>query len=493
MGLTSSSLPSTPAGSRVKPSTALPTVGCGMYEVGCADIMVASNGSGDNGVFMRIFYPTALKIEPQPEPSESDSDNESDSESDATVTDDPIEYPLWNERREYINGLAEYRQMSQRKIHFYFDWIIGERRIPAGWQQPLFNKRHPNFVHASKSTEAKGPQFPVAVFSHGLSGSRLIYSTYCTSLASYGYVVAAVEHRDRSSSWTYRLKTDPATGIVTEEGISMLMVHDGEGEFKKRNQQNHTRVAECIRALHLLEELNMGQCGPADKKPKGSKIVVGQEFDWLQFKNRLDISKAAVIGHSMGGATAVAAAAFSTDFRCCIVLDGWLYPIEHELYAQTTMPALMLNVDGWQWAENIKRIQRMNSEAAEKPLFTFKNIVHQSFSDFTYLMPGFMGRKFGVQGDIDPHVAGEAYLELSVAFLRQALSGSTSVEALREVAQRYEFVVEGTTVDLEDEETATDDPKSDDHQTLQDSNGDAGSSIAASETESDSTGTTSNL
>lgn len=60
MGLTSSSLPS---GQATRPSTALPQVGCGSYEVGCADIMVAPEGEGDSGAFMRIFYPSMLKTD----------------------------------------------------------------------------------------------------------------------------------------------------------------------------------------------------------------------------------------------------------------------------------------------------------------------------------------------------------------------------------------------------------------------------------------------
>ncbi|KAE9555576.1 hypothetical protein FO519_001247 [Halicephalobus sp. NKZ332] len=453
MGLSSSSLPTTQA---TRPSTALPQVGCGSYEVGCTDIMVAPEGEGDSGVFMRIFYPSVLKVDVE------------------NMTPKKIDYPLWIERKEYMEGLADYQQMSHAKMSFYFNWIIGERRVPAGWHVPLYSKKScANFVfHPSKSTgdipegiyceampSSKStqslrteqlPKFPVVIFSHGLSGSRLIYSTFCSSLASYGFVVAAVEHRDRSSAWTYMLETDPMSGRITEIPITMLMLGDDEREFKRRNQQNHKRAMECIRALHVLEELNLGKCGPADKKLKGSKVIQGQSFDWQQFKDRLDISKASVIGHSMGGATAIAAAAFSTDFQASVILDGWFYPIEHELYPRTTQPALLLNVADWQWPENMKRIMKLDRAYGEKVMFTFKNIVHQSFSDFTYLMPGFMGRKFHVQGLVDPSVAGEAYLEMTVAFLRKCFEGNSALNAVREVARRYDFVMEGTNIKLDD-------------------------------------------
>lgn len=43
----------------LKPSTLLPLVGNGEYEVGCADIMI--EGNENSGVFARIFYPSTLK------------------------------------------------------------------------------------------------------------------------------------------------------------------------------------------------------------------------------------------------------------------------------------------------------------------------------------------------------------------------------------------------------------------------------------------------
>jgi hypothetical protein len=80
-----------------------------------------------------------------------------------------------------------------------------------------------------------------------------------------------------------------------------------------------------------MEELNLGTCGPADRKPTGSKIIHGHNFNWNQFKGRLDIDKAAVMGHSFGAASAIGAAAFSTDFVTCVSLDGWFYAVDVRL------------------------------------------------------------------------------------------------------------------------------------------------------------------
>ena len=54
-------------------------------------------------------------------------------------------------------------------------------------------QRQPASGEAARGTPPK--QFPVVVFSHGLSAMRTIYSGICCDITSHGYVVAAVEHR----------------------------------------------------------------------------------------------------------------------------------------------------------------------------------------------------------------------------------------------------------------------------------------------------------
>ena len=63
------------------------------------------------------------------------------------------------------------------------------------------------------------PKMPLVVFSHGLGGSRAVYSTILSEMASQGYFVAAVEHKDGSAAVTFNVDQE-VLKIMYKNGFS---------------------------------------------------------------------------------------------------------------------------------------------------------------------------------------------------------------------------------------------------------------------------------
>ena len=86
---------------------------------------------------------------------------------------------------------------SKCRLHSF----LGDVYIPALWQAPVLENNE---------------QFPVVILSHGIGGNRTTYSTFCLELASHGFLVGAIEHRDGSASITYNLKDRISERITAE-------------------------------------------------------------------------------------------------------------------------------------------------------------------------------------------------------------------------------------------------------------------------------------
>lgn len=96
--------------------------------------------------------------------------------------------------------------------------------------------------------------FPALVFSHGLGGSFFTYSAICCDIASHGYVVAAVEHKDGSACLARRRvpptsgrgrKEEPRYEDYVDEWIPYATVPSGEDEFQLRNEQVREWISNC--------------------------------------------------------------------------------------------------------------------------------------------------------------------------------------------------------------------------------------------------------
>ncbi|ULU11362.1 hypothetical protein L3Y34_015075 [Caenorhabditis briggsae] len=345
----------------------------GNYRVGCKDLMI-------EGLFMRLYFPT-----------------------DSEITEISA-HALWLPKPEYAHGLGEYLGASQQKMDLISMAIVGDKREDC-------------IDNAQLST--KQDSWPIVIFSHGLGGSRTFYSTYCTSLASHGYIVAAIEHKDHSACWTFNLTEK--NGEMVEEALKIQLIKNNDpDEFKLRNQQVEQRVAECVRALKVLEQLNAGVVP--------EKLLVGKDFDWTQFHNKLMTGSASIIGHSFGGATCLASTAFTKEFQKSIVLDGWTFALDPSQQQNSNQPTMFLNIGDWQWNENLEVMKKILPNNDANLLLTLNGGVHQSFSDFPFIFPNWMAKQFGVQGTTESSLCIQAAIELSIAFLQNGKDGAQKVK-----------------------------------------------------------------
>ncbi|XP_064028523.1 platelet-activating factor acetylhydrolase 2, cytoplasmic isoform X1 [Pogoniulus pusillus] len=349
-------------------SLALPP-GKGPHHVGCTDVMV---GHTQQGLFFRLFYPCLPRAGAQ--------------------------QPLWLPRREYCSGLGSVAQRAQRWLLPLLSLTLGSCRVPVSWNGP--------FKPCSRG-------YPLIIFSHGLGAFRTLYSSVCLELASWGFVVASLEHRDHSACATYFCTAEAGR----EEWIPYQQVPRGQKEFYFRKQQIHQRAEECVRALRLFQDLSSGRSVPN---------ALQQDFDLSALQGSIDVSKAAAVGHSFGGVTAVLALVKEPSFRCAVALDAWMFPLENSLYPEVPRPVLFINTEQFQTPESVAKMKRLSCRNSQTKIITILGSVHQSHTDLIFLTGRLIGRIFSARGTLDPYKC----LDItSRTWKRTSASGTSSWKA----------------------------------------------------------------
>ncbi|RZC27663.1 platelet-activating factor acetylhydrolase, partial [Asbolus verrucosus] len=216
------------------------------------------------GIFMRLYYPTNAK--------KNDPDNSS-------------RWCSWMPDNSYLEGIA--------KVLMIFSFLV---RIARWWSVgiiPVLYGNKPNVEQKLKCI----------ILSHGLGGHRSLYSNLCCELASRGYLVTALEHRDRSACYTfyYKSKDDAENKIRTNVEYQPFQL--GENHFKQRKEQVEYRAKECSRTVDFLMDLNNGNVphNVINDVPTHRQI----DFRLTDLVGKLDLENLTMAGHSFGGATAL--------------------------------------------------------------------------------------------------------------------------------------------------------------------------------------------
>lgn len=347
--------------------------------------------------------------------------------------------------------------------------------VSRAWAPQVDTKQESLKVKLETGPKPEGapdePVFPMILFTHGLGGTRTMYSSVCGEFASYGFVVCAVEHRDGSGPRTYINHPKPPPGGKDEMLKNHNLDHTND-EYKRgfdiidytfpkdnpsdtsphnekgvdrdlREAQIDLRLAELEEAYRVMCELEKGN-GEAIAAQnmrregyKGSSRHGLRNVDWSRWKGCLNTQHVTICGHSFGAATAVEVLRHNPD-RFPYISQGIIYDIwgasvrpaaedanaEHRIRA----PIIAINSEAFTyWPRNFDLVESLVREAQEGPvsapawLMTLRGTVHVSQSDFSLLYPNMCS--LFLKAVANPRRALDLNINASLEFLSHVLPG----------------------------------------------------------------------
>ncbi|MFD8321456.1 alpha/beta hydrolase family protein [Kitasatospora purpeofusca] len=205
-----------------------------------------------------------------------------------------------------------------------------------------------------------GERFPVVLFSPGSGGVRTQNTAWAEELASHGYLVAALDHPYDSAA------------VVLADGRTVTTETSSSGDAEQDEQlaAGWTAVRAADLGFVLTQLDGLGRAGSGDP-----------------LAGRLDTGRAAVTGHSMGGAAALQAARQDRRFRAVVDLDGFPHgPASPAL----DRPALAMTqaLTGATDARYLPRLtEALAASSATSYRLTVPGAAHLSFMDGPLYLP----------------------------------------------------------------------------------------------------------
>jgi len=242
-------------------------------------------------------------------------------------------------------------------------------------------------LHASTGTAVAFGRWPVVFFSHGLCGTRTMYSAFCTELASHGFIVVAPEHTDGSA----------CLAVTSEQTIPYARRTDAD-----QRQQLQQRVRELVGCWNCLPSVRRGK-----------------------FANSLDLSSCVLVGHSFGGATVLCAGGAS-PFRgrsSLVLLDPWIGPALSAFHGHSA-PTLAVMTGSMLWHPNLVDLVGVlkSLNAKDQPAFLAELVGarHQDVSDVPFFLHVPMALLSACSQTRTGYSTWQANAELVLRFLRCA-------------------------------------------------------------------------
>lgn len=331
-------------------------------------------------------------------------------------------------------GYARFAKINSWLTNHVFKFalwsLVGSNTIPAevdarlsGATKAALETSDSESDHDSNSLS----RFPVIVFSHGMASCRTSYTQYCGELASRGYVVAAIEHRDGSGPGSVIMRADGSSENVFHISEHNLTPQPDLPELKKA--QLDMRQIEVEETINVLRAINSGNGQSVyERNARREGILLSQ------WKRRLDLESIVVGGHSYGATLALqalkGAPSQSLPFKGGIILDPGKQsgPLNHDV----DVPILIVHSQSWSAKHTIFHgrphfevvrdlVQGLLHKEKHAWFMTAKGTTHPSVTDAPLLQPMLLSWTTGATIDVREGV--QQYVKISDEFMQFVTDG----------------------------------------------------------------------
>jgi platelet-activating factor acetylhydrolase len=308
--------------------------------------------------------------------------------------------------------------------------LVGNTAIPAEVDVRLHGTIQSSYEYRGKAELPNDdyglPKFPVIVFSHGMASGRTSYTQWCAELASRGYIVAAIEHRDGSGPGS----------VCMRNGTSKGLFHFGADELEPSPQtpelkelQLAMRQAEVEETVKVLRRINDGEGFSIWKaNPRNEGVVLPE------WRNRLEMDRIVLAGHSYGATLALqalkGAPSDTLPFKGGIVLDPGKSsgPLNDDI----KVPIVVVHSQSWSAKHTIFHgrphfdvVKDLVQKVADRKLYawflTAKGTTHPSVTDAPLIEPMLLSWTTGATIDVKDGVA--QYVKVSDEFMQYLANG----------------------------------------------------------------------
>ena len=331
-----------------------------------------------------------------------------DESRDEILTQDPDDIrefviKIWYPTDKKIEG-EWYEYMTE----IMFKWLMGRAPIPLPMvSENAFEDVKPHGkINVPISSDTNS--FPVIIFAHGLDGTLEIYSSFIEDLVSNGYIVVSINH--------------PYVAGVVEFPDGRIIYYQ---DFYSQNDSNYAS-----NALRTIVE---------DAKYVLDYIEILNETDSI-FKNRMNLDKIGMYGHSFGGASTSICCYEDERIDCGLTLDGVSY--ENLLPDGVTKPFFMMTADGRYNSSGVEYI--WNKQETNIYRMSIHGSSHYGYTDvgllLSHMLPLIPQKILGF-GTVDPKLMIEIVRLFIIDFFNIYLKGESENNII-ELAEYYSSFIQ---------------------------------------------------